>query len=169
MMTLYLDLHYLGKRKEGQWLLPIGDGRAWFSPGDPFGNRLEAVVGDMGDDIAATVFYAGIPVLVVTAGPTHDDKSQYEYYIPYGLEPSHQEVQALFFEEIGTLPTEGSQYMKNVGWESAASIQVHEGKHLQDLLLDSENEGHEVIAFVGSVADAMHKQCPDRAPEPRGF
>lgn len=158
-----------------------GDLEHWFEAGDPFRTLLSVLMGPTGDDWTATVLYGGLPVLTVSAGATFDASRQYEWQVPEYVEPRYQSIQALFLENVvGELLPEGHENIGDPGvhpFPHALSVQVHEDsrENLYWMMGEVAGEGHELIAFVGHVAWAMHAAAQGNPfadpslPEPAGF
>jgi hypothetical protein len=155
-------------------------GLTWQDPGDPFANKLFLLLTPHGDDWTGTLFYAGLPCLVVFAGGSRTDDTQYEHeYVTY-LEPETQHVNALFYTNVvGDLPGEGSDQVDNDEWpwDHGAEIMVLEkdpatGRNYDlysDLMPESGSQGYEITNLIGVVAHAMHRALPEELPEPVGF
>lgn len=173
-----------------------GDGGlSWFDPGDPFSNRLCLILAKSGDDWTGTVYYAGLPCLVVFAGGARDGSTQFEREVPFYTEETPQELHSLFFENVvGDMPGYGSPWMEDEGWpfEHPASVMVHESKSPEyirehrpelvevletgrlilgnynlydDLMEFSGSQGYEITEFTGIVARAMCAALTDDDPE----
>jgi hypothetical protein len=134
----------------------LNDGE--YTDADGFSNfGVVAMLDNMSAQVVATVVWGGTPVLIVTAG----DDGNYLHTEPL-YEPKSPEdlTVAHFLYQIGAIGEDAEQYAIEHG--TVATFEDEDGPEDVD-------DGHELISFVGVVAEAIHAAYPDDTQPPKGF
>jgi hypothetical protein len=130
----------------------------WWDQGDPFaGSTHVLAMKDANDEVnGATVFYLGLPVLVVTIDVSNKD-------VPY----SH--VWVMHDDDGGAGAQALAGFLCYLGEQRWDRLQEYtDGKITLEDFMEDGGEGHEIIGFVGCVAHAMKAKYND-LPEPTGY
>lgn len=99
-------------------------------------------------DLAATVLWTGYPVMVIDAGDNYA-----VVHLTYGGDLD--QVGLHFLEALGEIEEGGAARFADDPTISLDEI--------------ARGDGHELVRFVGLVAEALHEAYPDETPKPEGW
>lgn len=118
---------------------------------------------------AATIIFDGLPVFTVIGDRDTESEKPYASgwrwawpQIPVER-PELETTVRFLVNPLGELGTGG------LFEDEAVMNMMRYDRSIDTILEEFGGEGHDTVAFVGIIADALHKLFPDQTPEVKGF